>query len=147
MRKIKTIFTALLLCVLTAFAAGCAKNDDFNTTRDVTDPEFAESVSMTTEFPEYDGNISDIKVTFTNNGDKDFSFGDQDFDLQKETGESWRYLNTSGSITAMACVIKSGSTQSYTFHIGDYVKTPLSAGTYRLIVGEGKCVCAEFKVK
>lgn len=148
MRKIKSIFIALLLCAVTAVSAGCARSDDFNTTREATEPELAKSVTMTTEFPEYDKNVGDIKATIANNGDTYFSFNEQSYSIQKDTGESWRYLNSSvTSVNALARVIEPGATGDVTFSVGEDFKMPLSAGKYRLLVGEGKMVCAEFTVK
>lgn len=103
---------------------------------------------MTTELPEYDKNIGEIKVTITNNGDKEFSFNEQSYSLQKDTGESWRYLNSSvTSINALARIIESGKTGNLTFSVGKDFKMPLSAGKYRLLIGEDAKVCAEFAVK
>lgn len=148
MRKFKSVFSAVILCVAAAFAVGCAQGDDFNTSRDTAEPKLAEGIVMTTELPEYDKNIGEIKVTITNNSDKEFSFNEQSYSLQKDTGESWRYLNSSvTSINALASVIESGKTGNLTFSVGKDFKMPLSAGKYRLLIGEDAKVCAEFAVK
>lgn len=147
MKKIKFVLIALLLCVITAFAVGCAKQEDNFTTRETAEPEFAEGVVMTAEFAEYDKNLEKITVTITNNGDVDFGFNGQDFSLQKDTGESWRYLSTSGSINGSCQIVRPGESGSCTVYVSEHIKTPVSAGTYRLLLGEGKKVSAEFTVK
>lgn len=147
MKKIKFVLIALLLCVITAFAVGCAKQEDNFTTRETAEPEFAEGVVMTAEFAEYDKNLEKITVTITNNGDVDFGFNGQDFSLQKDTGESWRYLSASGSINGSCQIVRPGESGSCTVYVSEHIKTPVSAGTYRLLLGEGKKVSAEFTVK
>lgn len=147
MKKIRFVLIALLLCVMTALAVGCAKQEDDFTTRERPDPEFEEGVVMTTEFAEYDKNLEKITVTITNNSDIVFGFNGQDFSLQKDTGESWRYLSVSGSINASAQIVRPGESGSCTVYVSEHIKTPVSAGTYRLLLGEGKKVSAEFKVK
>ncbi|HCF82831.1 MAG TPA: hypothetical protein DER68_02395 [Ruminococcaceae bacterium] len=143
----KNILIALILCVITALAVGCAKQEDDFTTRETAEPEFAEGVVMTAEFAEYDKNLEKITVTITNNGDVDFGFNGQDFSLQKDTGESWHYLSTSGSINGSCQIVEPGKSGSCTVYVGEHIKTPVSAGNYRLILGEGKKTSAEFTVK
>jgi len=123
-----------------------AQEDDF-TTRERPEPEFEEGVVMTTEFAEYDKNLEKITVTITNNSDIEFGFNGQDFSLQKDTGESWRYLSVSGSINASCQIVRPGESGSCTVYVSEHIKTPVSAGTYRLLLGEGKKVSAEFTVK
>lgn len=147
MRKFKSVFSAVILCVAAAFAVGCAQQEDDFTTRERPDPEFEEGVVMTTEFAEYDKNLEKITVTITNNSDMEFGFNGQDFSLQKDTGESWRYLSVSGSINASCQIVRPGESGSCTVYVSEHIKTPVSAGTYRLLLGEGKKVSAEFTVK
>ena len=72
---------AASICVLLAavMLTGCDKYRPKEFYADVDFPEqvIADDVTVMTEFPEYDEDVESINVTIVNDGDTDFSFGQQ----------------------------------------------------------------------
>ncbi|MDE7362325.1 MAG: hypothetical protein K2N38_10375 [Oscillospiraceae bacterium] len=160
MNKFKSILTATAICVLSFALSSCTeKSDDYFEFSDLgisepNEPEVAEDVVMTTEFPEYDGNVDKIVLSVTNNSDEDFGFSDY-YVLQKLDEGEWKYIKVFGQFTLLAGSHPPSLSAPLTIKLKDHIKQPLLPGQYRIGVGSinldlsfnGALAYAEFTVK
>lgn len=160
MNKLKSVLTATAICVLSFALSGCTeKSDDYFEFSDLgisepDEPEVAEDVVMTTEFPEYDGNVDKIVLSITNNSDKDFQFNDY-YVLQKLDEGEWKYIKVFGKFTLLAGSYHPSLSAPLTIRFKDHIKQPLLPGQYRIGVGSidldlsfnGALAYTEFMIK
>ncbi len=149
------------MCVMSFALTGCSqRQDDFIDfeTIDLSEPgepKIAEDVVLTTEFPEYEGNVDEIVLMITNNSDKEFSFG-REFVLQKLDEGEWKYIQVFGIFTMLSFAYRPTDSGPFTIKLKDHIDQPLLPGCYRIGIGEvnlldfsfpGEMAFAEFTIK
>ncbi len=153
----RTIKLAASVCALLAavMLTGCdnSHSKKFYSDADIPEQVIADNVTVTTEFPEYDGDVERINVTIVNDGDTEFCFGEQ-YSLQKLEDGEWRYIVVSGAFILLESSCNASETNDHTFDLKDHVKLPLPSGSYRIGVGFSphpsefsRIAYAEFSVK
>lgn len=135
MKQIK-FFALICVFITAAMFSGCSKNKSKPLFTDIILPEqnIAEDVTATAEFPEYDGDVEEIKIFVANNGERNFGTGEM-FRMQKMENGEWRDLAVRGTFKAIAQIFEPGINSTYTAKLKDHVKLPLPSGEYRIGVG------------
>lgn len=160
MNKIKGIVTAAAICVMSFTLPGCSqRSDNFIdfAKYDISmpdGPEIAQGIEMTTEFPEYDGNVDEIVLLITNNSDEDFEFGKY-YILQKLDEGEWKYIWVFGQFTLLTFIYPPSLSTTRTIKLKDHIEQPLLPGRYRIGIGDiemdlsirGALAFAEFTIK
>lgn len=140
------------LCAALLLLTGCARRDDFG---DGFASEFtpAEAVTAKTEFPEYDGNVEEIKLIITNDGSEEWDYNVV-FHLEKydEDMGGWRNIKFSDKMTwtLLACGISPSETVTVPIPLKGNYKQPLLPGQYRVVKhgsNYNEAISAEFKIK
>lgn len=105
------------------------------------------SVVLTTEFPEYGTDVTEIKYTITNNSDLDFAYS-REFYLQRSDNGQWTNIPfTNESFNSLGIILSAQSSANGSVVLANRVELPLSPGKYRLGKGDGNTVYGEFTVK
>lgn len=149
MKKLKLAFITVLFAAV--MLSGCARKDDF---ADGFAPELTLSEFMTakTEYPEYDGNVEEIKLIITNNGSEEWGYNVV-FHLEKydEDMDGWRNINFSRQMewTLLSMGVLPSETVAEIISLKDNFKQPLLPGRYRVVKygDRDEAVAAEFKIK
>lgn len=150
MKKLKLKFVLMcLLCVLELSLTGCAKEPEVPVRYEESDVKVSEFITAQTEFPEYDGNVKKIKVTFTNLQNEDGGGEGHVFNLLKQEGDKWRFISDKpgSSYPADSMLIPANGTTDKWYDLEEYYDLPLSPGVYRIRVITGGFTYAEFTVK
>lgn len=135
-----------VMCAALLLLTGCAPKDDF---ADYETVEYhpVENVSAATEFEEYDGNAESIAVLLSNNSDNQFELSDS-IALEKNVDGEWRAIRIIKKEYTLIYHAVSAHTEEWKrFELKDYVELPLLPGQYRIWVGGGNKVPAEFTIK
>ena len=122
----KKKFAMILATTLftTAMLTGCA--GDTAASDDVT-----AKVTMTAQKAEYEGDISQIKLTFTNNSDKSVYLGN-DFTVEVRENEEWKELEAKDHfVTDVQTAVNAGKELEREYGIADAYGT-LAQGEYRI---------------
>lgn len=141
----------VLFCAALLLLTGCVSEpkDDFADYEWV-EPPAVEGVTAQTEFAEYDRNLKDLRVIVTNDSDEEFEYDSRIFYLNKKVGDQWKPININGShypINLGEHVSPHSIGEIRLREIEDHFKLPLLPGHYRIWVGDGEQVSAEFDVK